>query len=158
MQIRKITLGGGENSPGINIPSVPSSMWRIARDLHSLLANSEENRVVFPEPPVTTFRRCKNLKDVLVRTRLTDNNNDKRGYSRCKKSRCPVYKFMSYSNSLHSGITNKEYKIYISLNCDLSHVVPSRVVLCLVFNVWVAQLRLLGQGLKIIRRVIVNYV
>ena len=46
-----------------------------------MLANSEEHGAVFPEPPVTAFRRCKNLKDMLVRARLTKNNNDIRGCS-----------------------------------------------------------------------------
>ena len=44
---------------------------KVVRDLYSMLSNSEEHREVFPEPPVTAFRRYKNLKDMLVRTRLT---------------------------------------------------------------------------------------
>ena len=43
--------------PGLN------GMERIVRD----------HRAVFPEPPVAAFRRCKNLKDMLVRARLTNN-------------------------------------------------------------------------------------
>ena len=109
-----------------------------------MLSNSEEHRAVFPEPPVTAFRRCKNLKDMLVRARLTNDNNDKRGCSRCKRSRCQVCKSMSNSDSFHSHVTNKEYKINFSFNCDSSNVVYLLVVLYVVFNMWVALARLLG--------------
>ena len=43
-------------------------------------------RKVFPEPPLIAFRRCKNLKDILVRARLSNEGNggtDKQGCSRC---------------------------------------------------------------------------
>ena len=89
-----------------------------------MLSNSEEHREVFPEPPVTAFRRCKNLKDLLVRARLATNNNcDERGCTRCEKSRCQVCKSMSESDSFYSHATRKEYKINFSFNCDSSGVV-----------------------------------
>ena len=100
-----------------------NGVGRIVRGLHSMLSNSEEHRAVFPEPPVTAFRRCKNLKDMLVRARLTNDNNDKRGCSRCKKSRYQVCKSMSNGDSFHSHVTNKEYKINFLFNCDSSNVV-----------------------------------
>ena len=52
-----------------------NSVVKTIRDLHSVLSNSEEHRAVFSEPPVTAFRRCKNLKDILVRARLTDKDH-----------------------------------------------------------------------------------
>ena len=80
--------------------------------------------MVFPGPPVTACRRCKNLKDILVRARLTNNNNsDTRGCARCDKSRCQVCQSMSDSDSLHSHVTKKDYKINFSFNCDSSNVV-----------------------------------
>ena len=89
-----------------------------------MLSNSEEHRVVFPEPPVTAFRRCKYLKDILVRARLTNNNNcDTRGCASCEKSRCHVCQSMSDSDSFHSHVTKKEYKIKFSPNCDSLNVV-----------------------------------
>ena len=100
-----------------------NSVGKTLRDLHPMLSNSEEHRLVFPEPPVTAFRRCKNLKDILVRARLTNNNCDTRGCARCEKSRCQVCKSMSDSDSFQSHVTKKEYKINFSFNCDSSNVV-----------------------------------
>ena len=51
-----------------------------------MLSNSEEHRVVFPEPPVTAFRRCKNVKDILVRARLTNNKTVIQGFVLVVKS------------------------------------------------------------------------
>ena len=52
-----------------------NSVGKVARRLHPMLTNSEEHREVFPEPPLIAFRRCKNLKDILVRTRLSNEGN-----------------------------------------------------------------------------------
>ena len=77
-------------------------------------------------PPVVAFRRCKNLKDILVRARLTSGRekvHNNRGSSCCKKSRCQVCKVMSNSDSFMPSTTGKEYKINYSFNCDSSNVV-----------------------------------
>ena len=91
-----------------------------------MLTKSEEHREVFPEPPVIAFRRCKNLKDILVRARLSNKGNggnDKKGCSRCGKSRCQVCNFMSNSEHFHSNIDSREYWINYSFNCESSNVV-----------------------------------
>ena len=88
--------------------------------------NSEEHRKVFPEPPLIAFRRCKNLKDILVRARLSNEGNggtDKKGCSRCSKSRCQVCNVMSNSEYFHSTIDSRQYRINYSLNWDSSNVV-----------------------------------
>ena len=122
-----------------------------------MLSNSEEHREVFPEPPVTAFRRCKNLKDLLVRARLATNKNcDERGCTRCEKSRCQVCKSMSESDSFYSHATSKEYKINFSFNCDSSGVVY--LFDCVVCGVqYVGSTNTpFGLGLIIIRRVFVS--
>ena len=87
-------------------------------------SNSGDHGEVFPEPPVTAFRRCRNLKNMLVKARLTNNNNlNERGYSRCENSRCQVCKSMADSDSFHSHVTKKEYKSNFSFNCDSSNAV-----------------------------------
>ena len=91
-----------------------------------MLTNSEEHRKVFPEPPLIAFRRCKNVKDIRVRARLSNEGNggtDKKGCSRCGKSRCQVCNVMSNSEHFHSNIDSREYRINYSFNCDSSNVV-----------------------------------
>ena len=69
---------------------------------------------------------CKNLKDILVRARLTsgrEKRHNNRGSSCCKKSRCQVCKVMPNIDTFKSCTTGKEYKINYSFNCDSSNVV-----------------------------------
>ena len=103
-----------------------NSLGKVARRLHPMLTDSEEHREVFPEPPLIAFRRCKNLKDILVRARLNNEGNGgtgKKGCSRCGKSRCQVCNVMSNSEHFHSNIDSREYRINYSFNCDSSNVV-----------------------------------
>ena len=91
-----------------------------------MLTNSEEHRKVFPEPPLIAFRRCKNLKVILVRARLSNEGKggtDKKGCCHCGKSRCQVCNVMSNSEHFHSNIDSREYRINYSFNCDSSDVV-----------------------------------
>ena len=37
-----------------------------------MLTSLEDHRKVFPDPPLFSFRRCKSLKDILVRVRLSN--------------------------------------------------------------------------------------
>ena len=101
-----------------------NGLGNIAKKHHTLLTGSKEHKEVFPVPPVVAFRRCKNLKDILVRARLTSGRekvHNNRGSSCCKKSRCQVCKVMSNSDTFKSSTTGKEYKINYSFNCDSSN-------------------------------------
>ena len=46
-----------------------------------------------------------------------------RGCSACRKSRCQVCKVTCSATTLISRVTNKEYRITLSFNCDSSNVV-----------------------------------
>ena len=82
------------------------SVGKTIRDLHSAISNSEGHRAVFTGPPVTAFRRYKNLKDILVRGRLTDKDNCyEMGCSRCKMSKCQVCVPIDNCDSFHSYVT-----------------------------------------------------
>ena len=123
---------------------------------------SDEHRKVFPEPPLIAFRRCKNLKDILVRARLSNEGNggnDKKGCSRCGKSRCQVCNVMSNSEHFHSNIESRKYRINNSFNCDLSNVVYLlECTVCGVQYVGSTCTRLLGLGLIITRRAVVSLI
>ena len=72
------------------------------------------------EPPLIAFRRCKNLKDILVRAKLSsegDWGTDKKGCSHCGKSCCQVCNVMSNSEHFHSDVDHREYRINFSFNC-----------------------------------------
>ena len=97
----------------------------ISRRFHSVLKSAEEHRRIFPEPPLISFMRCKNLKDILVRARLSNEEiegNNNRGYFRCGKSRCQVCEVMCNCDKFHSKTNSTEYRINCALNCDSPNV------------------------------------
>ena len=76
-------------------------------------AISDEHRKVFPAPPIIAFRRCKNLKDILVRARLSNRGQGgthNKGCTGCGKARCQVCNVMSTCDSFKSKVTGKEYR------------------------------------------------
>ena len=91
-----------------------------------MLSVSEERRRVFPKPPLVSFKRCKNLRDILVRAKLHSGgggNCNTRGCTPCSKSRCQACSVMCDSKTFRSHSTNKEYQINFSFDCDSSDVV-----------------------------------
>ena len=91
-----------------------------------MFQSTEEHRKVFPEQPFIAFRRCTNVKDTLVRSKLYNVDNgvcDSKGGSPCRKSICQVCKVMCSATTFISQVTNKEYRIDFSFNCDSSNMV-----------------------------------
>ena len=134
-----------------------NSLGKVAGRLHPMLAKSEEHSKVFPEPPLIAFRRCKNIKDILVGARLSNEGNggtDKKGCSCCGKCRCQVCNVMSNSEHFHSNVDSREYRINYSFNCDSSNVVY--LLECTVCGVQHVDSSLLG--LIITRRVVVSLI
>ena len=98
-----------------------SSMMKVVQKLRPMLKSTEEHRKVFPEPPFIAFRRCRDLKDIVVRSKLYNVDNldcDSKGCSPCRKSRCQVCKVMCSAATFLSRVTCKEYRIIFSLNCN----------------------------------------
>ena len=51
-----------------------SKVKNVLSDIHLLLTPNEEHRRVFHNVPIVGFKRCKSLKDILVRARLPTGN------------------------------------------------------------------------------------
>ena len=90
--------------------SALNSVRRIVRDLHSMLANSEEHGAVFPQ----------------------------------HLSKCQVCKTMSNSDSFYSMLLIRRIRLIFRLTVSRLMLSICWIVLYVVFNMWVAQARLLG--------------
>ena len=73
-EIGPLAKGGGKGPLVATYQPAFNSLRNVARRLHSMLTDSE-HRAVFPEPPLIACRRYKNLKDILVRARLSSEGN-----------------------------------------------------------------------------------
>ena len=65
-----------------------------------ILYNNERMARVFKDPPMAAFRQPRNLKDILVGTRL-DNPLPNGGFTKCSDKRCLLCKF-KFKNRLHT--------------------------------------------------------
>ena len=104
-----------------------SSMIRVLQNLHPMLKSNEEHRKVFPEPPSIAFRRCNNLKDILVQLKLHSEGNgncDSTGCSSCRMSRCQVCKCVCVVlKRLFPGLLITSIGLIFLFNFDLLNVV-----------------------------------
>ena len=80
---------------------------------------------VFPEPPLVAFKRQKNIKDYLVRSKVTPIQNrksqrDKRGMRRCGKQ-CPACPFVKEGKFIKYN--KSTWTINSEVNCETKNVV-----------------------------------
>jgi hypothetical protein len=67
-----------------------SAIYGIFRELQQIVGLSDRFLSVMPEPPMISFRRCKNLKDHLVRSKLSKEKDAVGGMFKCGSRKCKV--------------------------------------------------------------------
>ena len=102
-----------------------SRVSNIIKDLFPMLANCANTREIFSSVPFVSFRRPKNLKDVLVRAKLPKSHGSwgRKGMQPCGKSRCQICAFVSDSDTFYDHDRKNSFKINYHFNCDSSGVV-----------------------------------
>ena len=80
---------------------------------------------VFPEPPLVAFRRQKNIRDFLIRSKVPKETNrksqrDKRGMKKCGKQ-CPACPFIKEGK--HVKLNKSTWTIGSVVNCESSNIV-----------------------------------
>ena len=91
---------------------------QIFRELQALVGLSAEFAKVLKESPLLSFRRPRNLKDHLVRSKLRRVDNRTNGMVKCNKKRCQVCNYISPGNSFKSKGTGKTYYVNHIFDCD----------------------------------------
>lgn len=71
-------------------PALSKNVHAILKKHQTLLQLNEEHKKVFDEIPRVTYRRCRNLKDSLVRATLPRKVPDSAGSKCCGKTKCKV--------------------------------------------------------------------
>ena len=101
-----------------------SKVKNVLSDIHLLLTPNEEHRRVFHNVPIVGFKRCKSLKDILVRARLPTENKGPGESCTCGGERCGVCSFVKRSQTFtdKSGLTSYEIR-GDKLHCNSKNVV-----------------------------------
>lgn len=109
---KNLVLTFGSNPPNVN---------KILKRHYNILQQSKRLSRIFPSPPRVVYRRPKNIKDYLVRSK-TD-KAPVTGCQPCGKARCKVCKHIQATNFVESTHSNFKYSLHSNLNCDSSNVV-----------------------------------
>ena len=80
---------------------------------------------VFPKPPIVGYKRQKNIKDYLIRSKVppiqsNKPNRQSRGMKKCGKP-CPTCPFVKEGKSIKYKKTN--WEIYGKVNCETKNVI-----------------------------------
>ena len=102
-----------------NIQNIQAKHWR------SMVGQDPYLSEVFTQPPLTAFRRQKNLRDHLIRAKVPSEpkpypQRKQRGMRKCGKN-CTACPYIREVKSLN--INNTEWKINQSLDCNISNCV-----------------------------------
>ena len=101
------------------IQAIHQKHWRSMKVQDPRLAE------VFPNPPLVAFKRQKNIKDYLIRSKVpskqsTQPKRNKSGMKKCGKS-CPSCPYIKEGKSIQNKNTN--WKINGQLNCKSSNII-----------------------------------
>ena len=101
-----------------------SKIKNVLSKIHLLLTPNKEHRSVFPEVPIVGFKRCKSLKDILVRAKLPAIIKGPGESKNCGGKRCGVCEFVNNSSTFTDKNGQATYEIRGDrMNCNSSNVV-----------------------------------
>jgi len=84
-----------------------------------ILHESPDLKLIFPEPPLTSFRRPRNLRDLLVHSSSAPKtiSADSAGSHRCESKKCIACKFIKFDKKFQSTQTGETFPITSHLTC-----------------------------------------
>ena len=99
---------------------------RVRRILQGLVNFSPTLKKLLPVVPMVSFRRPKNLKDLLVRAKVRPLEEKIRGMFCCGKTRCLVCRFVKTGKKLVGNVEQWSFHIIHAFDCDSNGVVYLR--------------------------------
>ena len=89
----------------------------------SSILHASNMKCIFEQPPRVSFRRVKNLKEELVRSRIRILDDGRKGMVKCGKSRCQICSFVEEGVVFEDNSGERSYVINYRLNCDSKGIV-----------------------------------
>ena len=121
------------NSGSISLPCIPSNGWRVfsSQNIPSLFNYGGFKRwqvIAFKHLPVVAFRRCPNLRDLLVSAKLPSNSTNPNPQLPCRSFRCE--KNCATCPYISDGLTSYTFfstgetrTIKSNLTCDTKNLI-----------------------------------
>ena len=106
------------------LPSIPPCQ---AKHWRSMISRDQHLKEVFPEPPLTGYRRQRNLRDILIRAKVPTKpklypQRNLKGMTKCNKPYCRTCPFIKEGKKIK--INQKEnWNINKAVNCNSNNIV-----------------------------------
>jgi hypothetical protein len=100
-----------------------STIKSIAKELHSILHNSDRMKKCVPSPPIIAYRRPKNISNYLVRANINHPPPLPLGTFPCKRSRCKTCKAIDSSPIFSNTATNEQHQVKFHATCTSSDLI-----------------------------------
>lgn len=123
----------GENSrvtfPITYHPNLRNLPKTILEKFNNILLRDPRNKSIFKDPPMVSYRRCKNLQDYLTRSSLACRSvANLGGFSNCLNPKCglpkcDLHKYNVPGNTFMSTVTNQSFPISQTLNCESHNII-----------------------------------
>ena len=107
-------------------PTLPSLPNIIKKHWRTMIDSDPHLKEVFPLPPLVAYKRPKNIRDKIIRSKIptTAQKRQKRvvpGMSRCNK--CPICPFVKEGKYVKSTATNYTVEVNRQVNCQTKNIV-----------------------------------
>ena len=104
-------------------PALPNIRQGISSNLN-ILRSSQRCQAAFPSPPLISYRRCNNLRDILVRAKHRRPPPLAPGSFRCNRRRCKTCRFIKEGTTSYTFFaTNEQKGIRHHITCSSSNLV-----------------------------------
>ena len=98
-------------------------LYNIFRELQVIVNWSERFLSIIPEPPMVCFRRSKNLKDHLVRSKSRREEETIVGMFKCGKKKCKICDNVIIGATFKSHVEGRSFCINHRFDCDSESIV-----------------------------------
>ena len=86
-------------------------MFNVLKSAHCFIEKSLALKAVLPKPPRVALRNLKTLRDKLARSKIRQNDEEKRGNFPCGNSNCEICKILEPGKEFKSTVTGEVFKI-----------------------------------------------
>ena len=104
------------------ISSSNTLIRRIIFNNLNILRSSQRCKAAFPSPPLISFRRCNNLRDILVKAKHRRPPPKTPGAFRCSRNRCKTCPFITEVTAFYTFFSTNEHRsIRHHITCSSSN-------------------------------------
>ena len=110
-------------------PNLHDLQKTVLEKYNNILLRDPRNKLIFKDPPMVSYRRCKNLQGYLTRSSLmTRSVANFGGFSNCLNPTCGTAKYVLHrynvpGNTFTSTVTQQSFPISQSLNCESHNII-----------------------------------